>query len=149
MKAFIDVAVEKGVRRFVLLSASVLDVGDGPMMGQVSKYLSSLGVDWAVLRPTWFMGWSFSLSPKDILTNKSTENFSEMQHLHSIRDADNIVTATGEGKLPFVSADDIAAVAFRALTDEKSHNTDYLLLGPELVSYDDVSSLSNPHLELF
>ena len=70
-----------------------------------------------------------------------------MQHLYSIRDADNIVTATGEGKLPFVSANDIAAVAFRALTDEKPHNTDYLLLGPELLSYDDVSSLSDSRLE--
>lgn len=58
MKAFIDLAVEKGVKRFVLLSASLLDVGDGPMMGQVSKYLSGLGVEWAVLRPTWFMGMS-------------------------------------------------------------------------------------------
>ncbi len=56
MKAFIDLAVEKGVKRFVLLSASVMDVGDGPMMGQVSKYLSGLGVEWTVLRPTWFMG---------------------------------------------------------------------------------------------
>jgi festuclavine dehydrogenase len=61
MKAFIDLAVEKGVRRFVLLSASLLDVGDGPMMGQVSKYISSFGVEWAVLRPTWFMGMPFSL----------------------------------------------------------------------------------------
>jgi len=69
------------------------------------------------------------------------ENFSEMQHLYSIRDADNIVTATGEGKLPFVSADDVASVAFRALTNEKSHNTDHLLLGPELLSYDDAAAL--------
>jgi len=67
-----------------------------------------------------------------------------MQHLHSIRDRNHIVTATGEGKLPFVSADDIATVAFRALTDEKPHNTDYLILGPELLSYDNVSSLSDP-----
>jgi festuclavine dehydrogenase len=71
-----------------------------------------------------------------------------MQHLYSIRDADNIVTATGEGKLPFVSADDVASVAFRALTDEKSHNTDHLLLGPELLSYDDVSSPADQYLEL-
>lgn len=56
MKTFINLAVEKGVKRFVLLSASLLDVGDGPMMGQVSKSISSLGVEWAVLRPTWFMG---------------------------------------------------------------------------------------------
>jgi hypothetical protein len=56
MKAFINLATEKGVRRFVLLSASLLDVGDGPIMAQVSQYIASLGVEWAVLRPSWVMG---------------------------------------------------------------------------------------------
>ena len=46
----------------MLLSASVLDVGDGPMMGQVSKYLSGLEIELTVLRPTWFMGMSSLLS---------------------------------------------------------------------------------------
>jgi festuclavine dehydrogenase len=70
--------------------------------------------------------------------NDMAENFSEMEHGHSIRSEDRILTATGEGKVSFVSADDIAAVAFRALTDEVLHNTDHLILGPELFSYDDV-----------
>lgn len=56
MKTFIDLAMQKGVKRFVLLSASLLDVGDGPMMGKVSKYVTSLNVEYAILRPTWFMG---------------------------------------------------------------------------------------------
>jgi len=124
MKAFIDLAVETGVRRFVLLSASLLDVGDGPMMSQVSKYISSIGVEWAVLRPTWFM-----------------EDFSEMQHMPTIRDEDKIVTATGDGKVPFIAADDIAAVAFRTLVDEMPHNTDHLIFGPELFSYDEVAEI--------
>jgi len=59
MKSFIDLAVGKGVRRFVLLSASLLDAGDGPMMRQVSECLSSIRVEWTVLRPTWFMGMPF------------------------------------------------------------------------------------------
>jgi festuclavine dehydrogenase len=71
-----------------------------------------------------------------------------MQHLLTIRDEDKIITATGEGKVPFVSADDIATVAFRALTDEVPHNTDHLILGPELLSYDDVSH-SSRSLEIF
>lgn len=70
--------------------------------------------------------------------NDMAENFSEMEHGHSIRSEDRILTAAGEGKVSFVSADDIAAVAFRALTDEVLHNTDHLILGPELFSYDDV-----------
>ena len=47
-------------------------------------------------------------------------------------------TACGDGKIPFVSATDIAAVAFRTLTDEKPHNTDYRVLGPDLLTYDEV-----------
>ncbi len=37
-----------------------------------------------------------------------------------------------------MSVDDIVAVAFRALVDEVPHNTDHLILGPDLLSYDEV-----------
>ncbi|KAJ5690901.1 agroclavine dehydrogenase [Penicillium macrosclerotiorum] len=54
---FIDLARTKGVKRMVLMSASVLENG-GQYMGQVHAYLESLQgyLDWTVLRPTWFMG---------------------------------------------------------------------------------------------
>ncbi len=55
MKAFIDYCREKGVKRFVLLSASVVEPG-GPAAGKVHEYLARIGVDYCVLRPTWFMG---------------------------------------------------------------------------------------------
>lgn len=51
-----------------------------------------------------------------------------------------IYSATGSGKIPWVSIRDIGAVGYRALTDDVSHNTDHMVLGPELLSYDDVSS---------
>ena len=52
-KAFIDVACSQGVKRFVLLSASVIEAS-GPAHGQIHEYLTSLDVEYAVLRPTWF-----------------------------------------------------------------------------------------------
>lgn len=61
MKPFIDLAVEKGVKRFVLLSISTLDAGS-PYMGKVHEYLISLGVDYFVIRPSWFFGTSQSES---------------------------------------------------------------------------------------
>lgn len=70
--------------------------------------------------------------------HNAIENFLEDGPLFLIMEQGKVYTATGNGKAPFVSADDIAAVAYRALTDEISHNTDYLILGPELLSYDDV-----------
>jgi festuclavine dehydrogenase len=59
-------------------------------------------------------------------------------HDVTIKAEGKIYTACGDGKIPFISATDIAAVAFRALTDENSHNTDYRVLGPELLTYDEV-----------
>lgn len=55
MKPFIDVAREHGVKRFVLLSA-IREDETTPGTGQVHKYLKEIDVEWAVLRPTWFMG---------------------------------------------------------------------------------------------
>jgi festuclavine dehydrogenase len=127
IKSFMELALTHNIKRLVFLSASLMDVADGPMMSEVSRYIIGLGVEYAILRPTWFM-----------------ENFSEQQHLLTIKDDDMIITATGEGRLPFVSAEDIAAVAFRALVDEKSHDTDHLILGPELFSYDEVCKPLSP-----
>jgi festuclavine dehydrogenase len=55
MKPFIDTAKAHGVERFVLLSA-IREDETTPGTGQVHSYLKELGVEWAVLRPTWFMG---------------------------------------------------------------------------------------------
>ena len=54
-KAFIDVARSEGVKRFVLLSGSPIEAG-GFAHGQVHQYLISLGVEYTVLRPSWFQG---------------------------------------------------------------------------------------------
>jgi nucleoside-diphosphate-sugar epimerase len=62
MKSFIEFAKARGVRRFVLLSASVVPMG-GPAMGQVHAFLATLGVDYTVLRPTWFMGMPVMVTP--------------------------------------------------------------------------------------
>lgn len=50
--------------------------------------------------------------------------------------------------MPLVSADDIAAMAFHALTAEKPLGKDYRILGPELLTYDHVrmAFLSLPFL---
>lgn len=121
MKKFIDLAQHHGVTRFVLLSASALEAG-GPAHGKVHEYLTELGVEYAVLRPTWFM-----------------ENFSEAQHSKTIREESKVYSAAEEGKIPWVSVEDIAAVGFHALVDQPSMNKDPVILGPGLLSYDDVS----------
>lgn len=123
MAPFIERAINSGVRRFVLLSASAIEEG-GPAMGAVHRRLREVAPEWAVLRPTWFM-----------------QNFSEGPHQATIRDEDRIYSATGEGRVPFVHASDIAEVACRALTDERPHNADHIITGPQALTYGEAATL--------
>lgn len=124
MVPFLERAREADVRRFVLLSSSAIAEG-GPGAGEVHRAVRELTPEWAVLRPSWFM-----------------QNFVTPGHLHaeSIRAADEIVSATGQGRVAFVDADDIAAVAVRALTDERPHNAAHLITGPQALGYGDVAA---------
>lgn len=110
------------VRRVVLLSASaVRESATG--MGALPSLVRTMP-EWAVLRPSWFM-----------------QNFTgEHQVAEGVR-AGEIVSATGDGRIAFVDAADIAAVAARALTDPAPHNTDHLITGPEALSYADAAAI--------
>lgn len=118
----LKLAIEAGVQRFVLLSASSLEA-DGPMMGKIHAWLIENAPEWAVLRPTWFM-----------------QNFSEQQHLPTIRQERAIYSATDSGRVGFIDAHDIAEVAVAALTAKIPWNNDFILTGPESISYSDVAS---------
>ncbi|BDM74499.1 oxidoreductase (plasmid) [Streptomyces nigrescens] len=123
MLPFLQQAHSVGVRRAVLLSSSAIPEG-GPAVGTVHQALPDLFAHWAVLRPSWFM-----------------QNFTGTHaHALSIRKDGTIWTATGSGRIGFVDAEDIAAVAVRALTDEHAPNTDLLLTGPEALSHDDIAT---------
>jgi len=122
MIEFLQHAKQQGVARFVLQSASLLPAG-GPAMGQVHLWLREHASAWAVLRPTWFM-----------------QNFSEGQHLASIRNESRIYSAAEDGRVPFVSADDVATVARLALTRDEPFNADFILTGSQTLSYDEVAA---------
>ncbi|KAF7318256.1 NAD(P)-bd-dom domain-containing protein [Mycena chlorophos] len=127
MKTFIDLAKVRGVRRFVLLSATVCepDLETGLAMGKVHAYLATLGegVQYCVLRPSWFM-----------------ENFAT-QYVELIRERHEIVSATGTGRLGYVSTEDIADVAFDALMHEGAVQKEEIIVGPQLVTYDEIAQM--------
>lgn len=53
---FVDYAVrQKGVKRFVVLTGTTATKG-GPIVGQVWEKLGELGVEFTILRATWFTG---------------------------------------------------------------------------------------------
>lgn len=119
MRPGLDRALDAGVRRSVLLSASSLEE-DGPMMGRVRRYLRDHAPEWIVLCPTWFI-----------------QNLSDGQHQPTIRDEGALYSATDDGRVPFIDVDDIAAVA---LTDRSLPNGGLILTGPEALTYDQVAA---------
>ncbi|OBZ19500.1 ergot alkaloid biosynthesis protein [Bacillus sp. FJAT-27264] len=123
MKPFIELALEKGVQRFVLLSSASISE-NGPVFGPVHQLLKKQAPEWTVLRPSYFM-----------------QNFTEGQHAATISLQDLIISAAGHGKIGFVTAEDIAEVAVRALVDDHAHNTEHIITGPDSLSYSDVSRI--------
>ncbi|MEV0989389.1 NAD(P)H-binding protein [Streptomyces sp. NPDC049949] len=124
MLPFLERARAGGVRRAVLLSSSAIPSG-GPAVGAVHRALPGLFDEWAVLRPSWFM-----------------QNFTGTHaHAASIRADGTILTAAGTGRVGFVDADDIAAVAVRALTDDRAPDADLVLTGPEALGHDDIAAI--------
>ncbi|MGW1602304.1 NAD(P)H-binding protein [Streptomyces eurythermus] len=124
MLPFLRRARAAGVRRAVLLGSSAIPA-DGPGVGAVHRALPELFDEWAVLRPSWFM-----------------QNFTgSHMHARSIREHGVIHTAAGNGRVGFVDADDIAAVAVHALTDDRAPGTDLVLTGPQALGHDDIAAI--------
>jgi uncharacterized protein YbjT (DUF2867 family) len=123
VEPFLEEAVRQGVRRVVQLSSSAVPEG-APGLGALHSLVRATMPEWAVLRPSWFM-----------------QNFTG-EHLvaQGVRGGE-IVTATGDGKVAFIDATDIAAVAAHALIDESPHNTAHILTGPEALSYADAAAI--------
>jgi uncharacterized protein YbjT (DUF2867 family) len=125
MLPFIERALERGVRRAVLLSSSAVPEG-APGLGAVHRMIRERVPEWTVLQPSWFM-----------------QNFMEARHHHgaSLQRDGLLVTCTGEGRVGFVDARDIAEVAVRALADPASHDTAHVITGPQALRYDDVAAI--------
>ncbi|KAG8163579.1 hypothetical protein KVR01_006876 [Diaporthe batatas] len=124
MNDFIDLArKEHGVKRFVLQSATSVEAG-GPFFGGTAKYLQELGargdIGFGIIRPTWLM-----------------DNWTERGGLlEAVRAEGKVYSASGDGRIPWVSKVDVAACAFSALTATAPPNRDCVVLGPELLSYE-------------
>lgn len=85
----------------------------------------------------------------DAFADDSAENLADQDnHRLAIVNESTIYSATGTGKIPWIATEDIAACAFQLLTQPDAPNDEFLLLGPELLGYDDVSRI-NPSARLF
>jgi uncharacterized protein YbjT (DUF2867 family) len=111
--ALIDAALAAGARRLVLLSGRGEEEAE-----RAEQALIASGADWTVLRASWF-----------------AQNFSE----GFFRDAmlsGELALPAGDIPEPFVDADDIADIAFAALTDDAAHvGRLYELTGPRALTF--------------
>ncbi len=114
---FVHEAVARGVRRLVLLSTrGVVEMRDERLLA-AERLVRESGVGWTVLRPDWF-----------------NQNFDE-GFFRSAVSAGELVLPLGDRKQAFVDADDIAAVAVAALTEDGHEGEVHEVTGPEALSF--------------
>jgi uncharacterized protein YbjT (DUF2867 family) len=113
--ALLEAAKARGVRRIVKLSYLGAELHEEGGHRITEKAIEASGLEWTVLRPTFF-----------------NQNFSTM-HLASIRDG-AFYEAAGDGASAFIDTRDIAAVAVKALTEASHHGQAYALTGPEALT---------------
>ena len=112
IRAFTDQAVRSGVRRLVLLA------GRGEEEAQrCEQVVQNAGVDWAVLRVSWFC-----------------QNFSE-GYLKDAILGGVVALPVGSVREPFIDINDIADVAVKALTEDGYAGQVHELTGPELLTF--------------
>lgn len=117
-------AVAAGVRRLVLLSAhGVGRADDSHPLKAVEQAVRDSGVDWTILQPDWF-----------------AQNFSESFWLPGVL-AGTLTLPTGDGRTPFVDAEDIAEVAAAALTEDRHSGQTYQLSGPRAIGFGEAADL--------
>lgn len=114
--AFVEKAVQQGVRRLVLLS------GRGEEEAQrCERIVQSAGIEWTVVRASWF-----------------NQNFSEGEFLGMVLDGAITLPAANVPE-PFVDANDIADVAVAALTEDGHNGEIYEVTGPRMLTFTDVA----------
>lgn len=117
IRAFLSTAKKAGVNHVVLLS------GRGEEEAEAAEQvLQTSGLDWTVLRASWFM-----------------QNFSE-NYMRDELLSGSLTLPVGHTKEPFIDANDIADVAVAALTETGHRNKLYELTGPELFSFSEAIS---------
>lgn len=124
---FLELAKKMGVRKVVFVSSLGVEFpNEAPSSGRhrMERAVCESGIGWTLLRPTGF-----------------DQNFSEAFHLPQIREQNRVVSATGDGRVGFVDAADIARVAERALTEATHDGATYAITGPEALTFAETAEI--------
>ncbi|MEU4193509.1 hypothetical protein AB0E69_16540 [Kribbella sp. NPDC026611] len=104
-----------------MLSAALAANADHPLHAAEQTVRNS-NATWTVLHPNWF-----------------AQNFSEGPWRASVQQG-TLALPAGDGRTAFVDADDIAAVATAALTEDRHHGRTYALTGPTAITFKEATA---------
>jgi uncharacterized protein YbjT (DUF2867 family) len=127
--SLIGEAKKNGIKFLVKLSTMGADLEPGYTSGrlhrQIEKIIEESGIPYAFLRPNSFM--------QNLVTRSS----------QTIKNQNAFYLPAGDGKISFVDARDVAAVAVEVLTSNGSQhlNKVYDITGPQALSHDQVAEI--------
>jgi len=119
--ATVEAAARAGVRRIVKQSALAAGLEPPAFHRRVEEALERSDLGWTHLRPTAFMQTLFAYLPQLVESDGAFR------------------LPAGDGRIAWVDARDIAAVAFRALTESGHEGRIYPITGPESLSMAEVA----------
>lgn len=132
-RALVDEAKRAGVKHIVKQSGMGADAEPGITVGRLhreaERYIEASGIPYTHLRPNFFM-------------QNFTSYFGE-----SIRSEGKIYLPLGEGRVSYVDARDIAAVAAAVLTGKGHEGRIYNVTGPAALSLHDIADSLSRVLE--
>ena len=123
-------AADAGVERLVLLSARGVDQGPSNPLLDAERAVTAAAGDRAavtVVRPSWF-------------AQNATESF-----FRPGLEQGTLVAPTGDGAVPWIDAEDIAAVAAAALTGDGHAGRVYELSGPRALTLAETAAVLAPY----
>lgn len=120
--AFIDAAVQAGVKEIVFMSAMGADQRPTDPLCQLEQHVARSGAAYTILRPNWFM------------QNLNTLDLRRINKLNELR------LPSGEARIALIDTRDIAAVAAKLLLEGVHPGKDYTLTGGEAFTYATVAA---------
>jgi uncharacterized protein YbjT (DUF2867 family) len=122
----IDAAVAAGAKRIVYLSNFAATEGDPDLHVHVhglhQRLVTTLGMDWTVLRPTRYMTYVPFV-------------------WRSVLDHGLLLEAGGSGTMSCIDPDDVAAIAVKALTEDGHVGQTYMLTSEDALTAADLAAL--------
>ncbi|MBA3581351.1 MAG: NmrA family NAD(P)-binding protein [Gammaproteobacteria bacterium] len=146
MKPFMDAAKQAGCKHIVFVSVGGAKDKKFVPHHPVEQHLKSLGVDYTILRPCYYM--------QNLCRNITT-------HDYDIAVYNELFIPAGDGVTALIDARDVAAFTAAVLTNPAAHkNTDYVLTGTEQKNFQEIAAVisqvsgrtikySNPSLPRF